>query len=262
VPDTPQPNDVKTAVGVDVGIEKLASLSSGETIANPRFYAQQSKRRNRLNRAASRKQKGSKRRSKAYERLARLERKIVNQRENYQWKVARKLTAFDMIVFEALNIKGMMKRCKPKWSEEQQRYVENGQSRKAGLNKAIADAAWYSLKQKVRVVAERWGCLVQEINPRHTSQECSQCGYISPTNRDKEKFLCEDCGYAADADIDAAVVILNRGLKELGIDKEAVSGVTRKQGKITPKESVEKQGIKSSTLVGEPGNLLEKPIQF
>jgi len=240
VPETRQNNEVKTAAGVDVGIKKLASLSNGETIVNPRFYASQEKRRNRLNRAASRKQKGSKKRRQVYERLARLERKIVNQRENYQWKAAHQLVEFDLIVFDALNIKGMMKRCKPKWSEEKERYVENGQSRKAGLNKAIQDASWYSLKQKVRVLAERWGCLVHEINPRHTSQECSQCGYVSPTNRDKEKFLCESCGHYADADIDAAVVILQRGLKELGINLD--NSVRRVTSELTPKEPVVRQG--------------------
>ncbi|WP_349262937.1 zinc ribbon domain-containing protein [Allocoleopsis sp.] len=41
------------------------------------------------------------------------------------------------------------------------------------------------------------------MNPKHTSQECSCCGYISPTNRDKEKFLCESCGWVADAECDS-----------------------------------------------------------
>jgi len=248
VPTTPQSNDVKTAVGVDVGIKKLASLSNGELIANPRFYAKQSKKRNRLNRAASRKQKGSKKRRKAFERIARLEQKIANQRADYQWNVAHRLVSeFDLIVFEDLNIKGMMKRCKPK-QDENGKYLENGQSRKSGLNKAIADASWYSLKEKVKVLAARYGVLVHDVNPRHTSQECSQCGFVSPTNRDKEKFLCESCGNHADADIDAAVVILNRGLKELGISLE----VRRDTSKLTPKESVTEQRLLAQVV--EPGN--------
>jgi len=253
VPDVPEPEEIKTAVGVDVGIKKLASLSNGELVANPRCYARQEKKRNRLNRAASRKQKGSNKRRKAYCRIARLEQKVTNQREDYQWKVAHKLARYDLVVFETLNIKNMMKRCKPKFDEEQQRYVKNGQAAKSGLNKAIADASWYSLRQKVRVLAERWGCLVHEINPRHTSQECSACGYVSPKNRDGEKFLCESCGHVADADIDAAVVILQRGLTELGISLDAVRGDTSKQDKSTPTEI-------SSGLLDEPGN--REPIKF
>jgi len=247
VPDAPQSEEIKTAVGVDVGIKKLASLSNGELVANPRFYARQEKKRKRLSRAVQGKQKGSNKRRKAYERIARLEQKVANQREDYQWKIAHKLARYDLVVFEALNVKNMMKRCKPKFDEEQQRYVKNGQAAKSGLNKAIQDASWYSLRQKVRVVAERYGVLVHEINPRHTSQECSACGYISPKNRDGEKFLCESCGHIADADIDAAVVILQRGLSELGISLGAVPGDTRKQDKSTPTEI-------STGLLVEPGN--------
>ena len=154
-------------------------------------------------------------------------------------------------MFEDLNVQGMMKRCKPKWSEDEKRYVENGQSRKVGLNKAIQDASWYSLKQKTKVLAERHGVLVHEVKPRYSSQECSKCHFVSPTNRDKEKFVCEQCGHHADADIDAAVVILNRGFQELGI-KLTVPEVIRE---FTPKKLVERQG-KSAVQPVESGNKL------
>ncbi len=249
IPRQSQGTSVKTAVGVDVGIKKLASLSNGELVANPRFYATQERKRNRLNRAATRKKLGSRNRYKAYQRLARLDLHIAKQRENYQWNVAHKLVDnFELIVFEDLNIQGMMKRCKPKWSEEEKRYLENGQSRKAGLNKAIQDASWYSLKQKIKVLAERYGCIVHEVNPRFSSQECSECGFVSPTNRDKEKFLCESCGHHSDADIDAAKVILRRGLEELGIKLE-VRGDT---SEFTPKKLVERQGTSAPRV--ESGN--------
>jgi len=146
----------------------------------------------------------------------------------------------------------MMARCKPK-QDENGKYLPNNQSAKSGLNKAIADAAWGSLKQKVKVLSERTGVLVHEVNPKFSSQECSACGYVSPTNRDREKFICEKCSHHADADVDAAKVILKRGLDALGINLDAVSGVPRKQGKSTPKEPVARQG-KSTALVVEPGN--------
>jgi len=253
VPITPTVLQVKTAVGVDLGINKLLSLSTGETIANPRFYKQMERKRTRLNRSASRKALGSHHRKDAYQRLAKIEQKVTNQREDYQWKIAHNLVRqFDLIVFENINIQGMIARCKPK-QDESGKYLHNGQFRKSGLNKALADAAWGSLKQKVKTLSGRTGVLVHEVNPKFTSQECSICGYVSPKNRDKEKFLCEQCNHHADADIDAAKVILNRGLNELDINLNAVSGVPRKQGKITPKEPVVRQGV-SPTLVGEPGN--------
>jgi len=118
VPDVPAANKVKTAVGVDLGIKKLMSLSTGQTIANPRFYQQMDRPRSRLNRAVSRKVLGSRRRRKACQRLARLEQKVANRREDYQWKIANSLVKqFDLIVFENLNIQGMMARCKQKQDE-------------------------------------------------------------------------------------------------------------------------------------------------
>ncbi|MCF2147583.1 transposase [Desmonostoc muscorum LEGE 12446] len=253
VPNLPAPQQIQAALGVDLGIKKLVSFSNGETIVNPRFYKLVERKRSRLHRAASRKALGSHRRQKTFQRMAKLEQKVTNQREDYQWKIAHNLVKqFDLIVFENLNIQGMMARCKPK-QDENSKYLPNGQSAKSGLNKAIADAAWGSLKQKVKVLSERAGVLVHEVNPKFTSQECSACGYVSPTNRDQEKFICEKCSHHADADVDAAKVILKRGLDALGINLDAVSGVPRKQGKSTPKEPVARQG-KSTALAVEPGN--------
>lgn len=227
-------SEVKTAVGVDLGIAKLASLSSDETIPNPRFAHSSERKRKILHRRASRKRKGSHKRRKAYQRLARLENKVANRRADHQWKLANKLSrCCDVLIFEDLNIKGMSARCKPK-QDEKGKYIRNGAAAKAGLNKAILDASWGELKQKVKAVSEKAGVIFLEINPRHTSQECSECGYVSPTNRDKERFLCEACGYFADADIDAAVVIRQRGLKELGI----VLPLPVVHGKVTPKKPV------------------------
>ena len=250
VPDMPTPDTVKSAVGVDLGIKKLASVSTGDLIANPQYSKKAQRRRQLLARRASRKKKGSARRRKAYFTLARLEQRVERQRTDYHWKVAHQLVkTADCIIFEDLNIKGMMTRCKPKVCPETGRCLKNGQAAKAGLNRAIADVAWGELKQKVKVLAAKSGVLVHEINPKHTSQECSCCGHISPTNRDKEKFLCESCGWLADADIDAAVVIRQRGLEELGISIP-LPGVPRK---VTLKEPVARQGS-SVGLPTEPEN--------
>lgn len=248
VPETPSPNQVKTAVGVDLGIRKLMALSTGETLPNPDFYQRQERRRRIRQRRASRKVKGSKNRAKAYKRLAQLEHRVACQREDMQWKLAHKLTRnFDLIVFEALNIKGMKARCKPKVDEATGKYLKNRQSIKVGLNRAISNAAWGELKMKVAVMAAKSGTIVHEVNPKHTSQKCSECGYTSPANRDKERFICEECGFAADADIQASVNILNRGLEELGIDLPRVRRGTSKLSKITPTQIL-------PMLIGEAGN--------
>ncbi|OWY64959.1 transposase [cyanobacterium TDX16] len=250
LPPTKTSPDVATALGADVGIRKLVALSSGETIQNPRFSKRVEKRRRRLHRAASRQKKGSKNRQKSYQQIGRLEQRVENQRNDYQWKVANRLVRqADCIVFEDLNIRGMTARCKPKVDPETGRYLHNGQAAKAGLNRAILDASWYGLKQKVKAVAAKSGAIVLDVPPRHSSQECRECGYISPTNRDKEKFLCESCGHYEDADIQASRVLLARGLKELGI--EQLCGVP---AKVTPKPEVTGCKEISPALVGEPGN--------
>jgi putative transposase len=206
------------------------------------------RRRRIRGRRASRKIKGSNRRTKAYKQLAKLEHQVACQREDYQWKLAGKLVKrFDLIIFEALNIKGMKSRCKPKQDEETGKYLKNNQSAKRVLNRLISDASWGNLIQKVEILAEKSGVLVHEVNPHHTSQQCSQCGYTSPSNRNGEKFICEQCSYAEDADVQASVNILNRGLEQLNIKLNAVPGGTRKLGKSTPIES-------SPALAGEPRN--------
>ena len=254
VPSPISPSNVLVAIGADLGINKLVSLSNNETIPNPRFAQKAERKRKILHHRASRKKKGSRKRRKAYQRLARLENKVANQRTDYQWKIANRLTTVaNVLVFEDLNIRGMSARCKPK-QDEFGKFIRNGQAAKAGLNKAILDASWGELKQKVRIMSEKAGVIFIEINPRHTSQECSQCGYVSPTNRDKERFLCEACGHFDDADVDAAVVIRQRGLKELGIILSSVPGVPRK---LTPKELVVRLG-RSAGLPAEPG----KPLIF
>ena len=254
VPAAVSPNEVKTAIGVDLGIAKLASLSTGETVPNPRFGQKVERKRKILQRRASRKQKGSKKRRKAYQRLARLENRVTNKRTAHQWKLATKLVRqADLIVFEDLNIKGMSARCKPK-QDENGKYIRNGASAKSGLSKAIFDASWGELKQKIRTVSEKAGVIFLEVSPRHTSQECSQCGFISPANRDKERFLCEACGHFSDADVDAAVVIRERGLKELGINLPQLPVV---HGKVTPKNRPEMVGT-SMGLPVESG----KPLIF
>jgi putative transposase len=256
VPDFPvkTEHEIKTCVGVDVGIKKLVSLSNGELIANPRFDKQSERRLRIRQRRLNRKKKGSNNRKKTANRVAKVHQKIRRQRQDYQWKVAKQIAeSADLIVFEDLNVKGMKARCRPKWNEEKQRYLRNNQSAKSQLNQGISDASWYSLKLKTKHQANKLGRWVADINPRKTSQECSQCGHVSPKNRDGEKFVCESCGHHEDADIDAAIVIGNRGIKLLKLGSTKLLVVSQK---VTPKPELtgSRKGNKSLLLGGESGN--------
>ncbi|AOW98083.1 transposase [Moorena producens PAL-8-15-08-1] len=231
--DEINPDRVK---GCDLGIKKLISTSEGEFIPNPVKGLKHKRLSRRLKirqRAASRKKKGSKNRKKAFGKVAYLHQQLENKRSGYHWEVANQLTDnVDALVFEDLNIKGMKSRCKPK-PNQNGGYDHNGQSAKRGLNRAISDAAWGELLNKVEVVAAKSGIPVVKVPPQNTSRECPKCHHISKDNRKGEKFVCTECGYHDDADANGAVNIKIKGLKKLGFDPtELPTG----RGKVTPTE--------------------------
>ncbi len=256
IPDYhPKPeSQLKTIVGCDVGIKKIAALSNGEMIPNPKIAQKLERRLKIRQRRLSRKKKGSNNWQKAGKVVAKVHRDIRRRRQDFQWKIGQKIAAMaDVISFEALNIQGMKKRCKVKQCSETGKYLRNNQNAKSQLNKAISDAAWYSLRQKTQHQAAKLGNWVIEVNPRGSSQECHKCHHISPNNRDKEKFICENCGHHEDADTQAGCVLAQRGIQKLGIDTLTV--VSRK---VTTKPELTGSSLIrrkiSPTLVGESGN--------
>ena len=120
----------------------------------------------------------------------------------------------------------MIKKCKPK-QDENGKYLKNGQSAKRALNRLIRDCSWGNLKLKIQAVAEKFGCIVVEVNPKHTSQQCSACGHIDKQNRKGEKFACVECGHIADADKQAAINIAKRGIEQLNLSLSKLLGVTQ-----------------------------------
>ncbi len=214
LPEVTPLEDIKSINGLDVGINKLIASSDGSFVENPKFAtSKRVQRRLRIRqRRVSRKQKGSKNRAKTGKVVAKLHKQIADQRESYQWQAAnREVKKADAVAHEDLNITGMKKRCKPKIVLG--RFMPNGQSAKRGLNRAISDASWGQLFQMIAWVAAKAGKPVIKYNPKHTSQECSQCHHVSIDNRDGEKFLCSQCGHIDHADTQAA----RTGLKRVGL---------------------------------------------
>src|SRR5215470_6993557 len=130
------------AVGIDLGLLHFATLSTGETIENPRHYRKGQKRLKLLQQAKDRKKRGSRRRKRAAIALAKAHRKVRNQRKDFQHQVARSLVnRFGLIVFEDLQITNMSAAPEPKPDPDKEgAYLPNGASAKAGLNKSILDA--------------------------------------------------------------------------------------------------------------------------
>ncbi len=219
VPEIPKRDlsDVKTVVGIDLGLTKLVHCSDGSQIDNPRFATNKKTKRTLKirQRRVSRSKKGSKNRKKPVVQVASLHNKITNRRSAYLWQTANKIVnKADAIAIEDLNIKGMVKRCKPKRCEETGRFLSNGQAAKKGLNRSILDASWGDLISKIEYLAAKLGKVVLKVDPKHTSQTCSACGCIDSANRDREKFICVDCGFFAHADLQAAINIKLRAIKQ------------------------------------------------
>src|SRR6266496_3215234 len=101
---------VVSHIGIDVGLKSLAVLSTGETIANPRWYRVQARKLRRAQKALSRKQLGSRNRGKARVIVARLHQKTRNQRNDFLHKLSTNLILhFDLISIEDLNVRGLAK---------------------------------------------------------------------------------------------------------------------------------------------------------
>lgn len=245
----------KSVVGIDVGVNKLVALSDGSFIEN-KAVSTNLKTTRRLairHRAISRKQRGSKNRSKACSRLGKMQHKLSLSRDSYNWQAANKIVnTADSIAREDLKIKNMVKRAKPK-PDAKGGYKRNGASAKTGLNKRIVDCGWGDLFQKVAWLAAKSGKPVFAVNPRHTSQQCPKCGHIEKGNRSGEKFVCRQCGYAEHADTGASRKIAKKGglsfppnQKRLPLDWGKVT-----PGRLSIPEWVESRNLNLSELVSE-----------
>jgi putative transposase len=211
------------AIGLDLGLLHFATDSFGQTIENPRYLRRSEQKLKHLQRSLSGKKKrnaktGCKgnRWHKAAKQVGKAHRKIRNQRKDFLHKQSRILVdTFETIVFEDLAPANMSKRPKPK-QDENGKYLPNGASAKAGLNKSIQDAGWATFAAFCEYKAEYAGTTVLQVDPKNTSQMCSGCGKKGPhKDLSVRTHTCIYCGMVLDRDHNAAINILNRGLELL-----------------------------------------------
>jgi putative transposase len=181
---------VKTKTGIDVGLESLLTLSNGKQIESPKFLRASEKRLTREQIQLSRKKKRSNNRKKQVTVVARVHRKIRNQRKDFAHQTSRMLiNTYDHIVFEDLQIKNMMQN--------------------HHLAKSISDAGWYQLISLTKSKAEYAGKVVELVNPKGTSQTCI-CGYPVPKKLSMRIHNCPSCGLVLGRDHVSAMVIESR----------------------------------------------------
>ena len=195
VPDEPLPK-TELSIGVDVGLKSFITLSNGEHVDNPRFFIHEEKALAKAQRKLSKAPKGSTERNKALKAVERVHERIANKRDDFVQKLSLKLVeSYDLIAFEDLNIKGMVKNhC---------------------LAKHIADAAWNKLIITTSYKAEWAGKRVELVNPSNTSQICSGCGQVVSKDLSERVHRCSFCGLTLDRDHNAALNILRLGLQSV-----------------------------------------------
>lgn len=181
-------------VGIDLGIKTLATLSDGRTFDNPKAVRKRITALKRASRRHSRKQKGSKNRTKAKQMLARMHQRIANVRKDALHKATSAIVARtkpncerpSVIVLEDLHIQGMLKNRK--------------------LSRAIADVGLYEFKRQLTYKAAFAGVEVKGASRWYpSSKTCHCCGWVKEDLTLSDRvFVCEECGLVTDRDYNAA----------------------------------------------------------
>ena len=203
----------EAAVGIDMGVASFLTTSDGAHVLNPRHLAAAAGRLAAAQRDLARKKRGSNRRKKAAGKAAKLHGKVRRQRLDHAHQAALKLVrGHDLIVHEKLQVANMTARPKPR-PDGNGGHEPNGAAAKSSLNKSIHDAGWGIFLRVLSAKAESAGRHVIAVDPRHTSQQCAQCGHTAAGNRVSQAvFRCLACGHRAHADVNAARNILRAGL--------------------------------------------------
>jgi putative transposase len=195
-------------VGVDVGIAKFATLSDGTVFEPVNSFKQKQRRLTILQRQMSHKVKFSSNWKKAKARVTRLHAKIARIRQDYLHKTTTTLSkSHALVVIEDLQVKNMSASVRGTVSKPGRNIRQ-----KSGLNKSILDQGWFEFRRQLTYKQEWRGGEVLAVPPHHTSQTCPVCSHVSAENRKTQsKFECVNCGYKANADMVAAMNILERG---------------------------------------------------
>lgn len=194
----------RIAVGMDFGLKCFLTLSDGTVIESPQFFREYIRDVKKLNRALSRRQGGepgeewSKGYRKAQADLARLHLMISYKRRDWFYKLARELCKrYSIICIESLNMKAMQ--------------MHGNWGRK------VSDLAYSEFIKILKSVAEKFMTRIVEIGTFFASTKtCSSCGHVKEDMElDDRTYVCEECGFTMDRDLNAAINILREGLRIL-----------------------------------------------
>jgi len=183
------------AIGIDLGTNPhFLVTSEGGMVEAPRYYQKTQAKLARAQHSLSRRKRGSSRRKQAQRQVAKLHRKIANQRKDFHHKIARRLVnEYGTIVHEDLNILGLAR---------------------TRLAKGVLDAGWGRFLQILAYKAEEAGRRVIKVDPKYTSQDCPVCGHRERKPLWVREFRCSGCGGHFHRDVAAAINILAKARTE------------------------------------------------
>ncbi len=188
--------ETEQRVGIDVGLRTFATLSTGQEIANPRFFRQEEKALTNVQRAHSKLVKGTPERVKHRHVVARVHERIAWRRGDFAHQHSRRLVdGFDLIAVEDLSVNQMVHtHC---------------------LAKSIQDAAWRQFTALIAYKAAWASRQYVAVNPAYTSQDCSSCGHRQMLSLSDRTSTCPCCGVVLDRDYNASLNILRLGQQSL-----------------------------------------------
>jgi len=203
-------------VGLDRGIRVLAALSDGTLIPNLRPGSTRAalvgRHARKLDALSEKDAAGHVRnrrdpaRIAAARRLARAKEHEANARRDWLHKTSRAIVkAYDRVALEDLRVRSMTRSARGT-AEAPGTNVRA----KAGLNRALLDAGFGMLATLIREKAAHAARVVVSVDPRNSSRTCAECGHVAKQSRAGARFACVGCGHQADADVNAARVILLR----------------------------------------------------
>ena len=178
------------AVGVDLGVKNLATLSDGSVIPNPRALGTRLKALRKAQKTLSRKVMGSVRREKAKERVARLHARVADVRANAIHKATTMIARnYSTVCIEDLNVAGMVKN--------------------RHLARSLSDAALGEFRRQLEYKTARSGDALRVVDRWFpSSKTCSNCGVAkAKLSLSERTFNCDDCGMSMDRDLNAAINI-------------------------------------------------------
>ena len=184
-------------IGIDVGLTHFYTDSNGDTVENPRHLRKSEKSLKRLQRRLSKTEKGSKNRAKFRKKVGRKHLKVSRQRKDFAIKTARCVViSNDIVAYEDLKVRNMVRNHK--------------------LAKSISDAGWTQFRTWIEYFGKVFGVATVAVPPHYTSQNCSNCGETVKKTLSTRTHRCSHCGHVQDRDHNAAINILEIGLRTVG----------------------------------------------